>query len=133
MLVSALTAIATASAAVTFDPARAAGAWASAETAETCATAPISLFFSDGSVVVFESAVGSLHAIGIWRIEGETLVMTHNDAPFANDGAAKPPVPLKIEELSETRFVTSNAEGKRRVRVRCAGLVLPQGATERPH
>lgn len=133
MFLSATTALLAAASAASIDPVTASGAWASAETPEACATAPISMFFSDGSVAVFESAAGSLHAIGVWRIDGQKLVMTHNDAPFDQEGAAKPPSTLDIVELTQTRFVTKNAEGKQRVRVRCAGLVLPHGAAERPH
>jgi len=59
--------------------------------------------------------------------------MTHNDAPFAMTGAAKPASRLAIEELSDARFVTSNAEGRRRVRVRCQALVLLHGAKEAAH
>jgi hypothetical protein len=91
------------------------------------------MFFSDGSVAVFESATGGLHAVGVWRIDGDRLIMTHNDAPFDQAGAAKPASILHIKELSDGRFVTANAEGKQRVRVRCAGLVLPHGATESAH
>lgn len=125
--------LAAAAAAPSLDPAKVAGAWASAETTEACSTAPISLFFSDGSVAVFESAKGALHAIGVWRIDGQRFVMTHNDAPFDQAGAAKPPSTLSIIELTDTRFVTKNAEGKQRVRVRCSSLVLPYGAIDRPH
>ncbi len=130
--VTAIAALA-ASTVVALDPAKPPGAWASAETPEACATAPISMFFSDGSVAVFESATGGLHSIGVWRIEGENLVMTHNDAPFDQAGAAKPASTLRILELSADRFVTANAEGKQRVRVRCRGLELPHGAVGRTH
>ena len=133
MLLGAILATFAAAQTVAVDPALAAGAWASAETSQGCVSAPISLFFSDGSVAVFESATGGLHAIGVWRIEGRNLVMTHNDAPFDQAGKTKPPSVLEILELSDARFVTRNAEGKQRVRVRCAGLVLPYGATARPH
>jgi hypothetical protein len=118
MVLSAILAALAASSGVAFDAAKAPGAGASAETPEACATAPISMFFSDGSVAVFESATGSLHAIGVWRIEG---------------GAARPASMFQIVELSANRFVTANAEGKQRVRVRCTGLVLPHGAAGRAH
>jgi len=133
VVLSAILAALSASSGVAFDAARAPGAWASAETPEACATAPISMFFSDGSVAVFESATGSLHAIGVWRIEGDQLVMTHNDAPFEQGGVARPASMLQIVELSTNRFVTANPEGKQRVRVRCTGLVLPHGAAGRAH
>ena len=48
--------------------------------------------------------------------------MTYNDFPLAGDGVLNGPVTLEIIELSETRFVTQNAEGVVRERIRCPAI-----------
>jgi hypothetical protein len=109
------------------------GVWAFGAAPEACAKAPVSVYFADGSTVVFESATGALHAVGTWRIADDQLHLTHNDAPFAQDGASKPATVSTIAELSATRFVTRTPEGKTRERVRCTGLTLPFGAKAAAH
>jgi hypothetical protein len=105
------------------------GAWSSAEAASACGTAPISYFFDDGTTVVFMSAQGALHAVGRWSLKGAEMTLTHNDAPFPDDGKAGAEAKLEVIELTADRFVTrSAATGKDRVRVRCKGLILPPGA-----
>lgn len=103
------------------------GAWASGDTAEACDTAPITLLMSDGVVAVFLSRDGQLHSLGSWMATADKLTMTHNDFPLSGDGQSKPPVELDILELSETRFITRNAEGAERARVRCPDIELTLG------
>lgn len=112
-----------------FDAARVSGAWASGDGAGACQTAAISYFMSDGTYVVFERFDGPLHAIGRWRLEGDRFVMTHNDAPFPNDGAASAETTLTVTRLDGERFFTTNAAGRERARTRCSGLTLPPGAS----
>lgn len=109
------------------------GAWASGDTAAACETAPITLMMSDGVVAVFLSKDGELHSLGSWAITADTLTMTHNDFPLSGDGQSKPPVELDILELSETHFVTRNAEGAERARVRCPSIKLTQGHAHYGH
>lgn len=109
------------------------GAWASAQDEQGCLTAPISLFMSDGSVIVFETAKGPLHSIGVWRVEGDTLFMTHNDVPLGGDGKSGPEAASTILQVTADRFVTRSASGRERSRVRCGGLSLPVGAERAKH
>lgn len=109
------------------------GAWASAQDEQGCLTAPISLFMSDGSVIVFETAKGPLHSIGVWRVEGDTLFMTHTDVPLGGDGKSGPEAASTILQVTADRFVTRSASGRERSRVRCAGLSLPIGAERAKH
>ena len=109
------------------------GTWASGETIEACSEAPISLFMSDGVVAVFVSRDGDLHSLGSWVASDDTLTMTHNDFPLSGDGQSKPPVELAIVELSDTRFVTRNADAEERVRVRCPDIVLALGQDGHGH
>jgi len=95
---------------------RVAGAWASEDTVEACDAAPINLFMSDGVVAVFLSKDGDLRSLGSWAVSNDMLTMTHNDFPIGGAGQSKPPVELNILELSETRFITGNAEGAERAR-----------------
>lgn len=103
------------------------GAWASGGTAAACETAPITLMMSDGVVAVFLSKDGELHSLGSWAITADTLTMTHNDFPLQGDGKSKAPVELTVLELDETRFVTRNAEGSERARVRCQDIEVTLG------
>lgn len=103
------------------------GAWASGDTAEACEAGPITLLMSDGVVAVFLSRDGPLHSLGSWTATADTLTMTHNDFPLSGEGQSKPPVKLDILELSETRFITRNAEGAERARVRCPDIELTLG------
>ena len=109
------------------------GAWASADQVEDCATAPISLFMSDGSMSVFLKAAGPIHAVGVWRLDGDTLYITHNDAPFSTDGKSKPESALTIVELDQDRFVTRNMAGKERNRVRCVDIEITGGGESHGH
>lgn len=111
-----------------FDSARVPGAWASGDSDGACQTAAISYFMSDGTYVVFERFDGPLHAVGRWRLEGERFIMTHNDAPFAEDGVASAEATLTVTRLDSDRFVSTNTAGRERVRTRCHGLILPPGA-----
>ena len=111
-----------------FDAARVPGAWASGDGAGACQTAAISYFMSDGAYVVFERYDGPLHAVGRWRLEGDRFIMTHNDAPFPEDGAAGAEATLTVTRLDADRFVSTNAAGRGRVRTRCRGLILQPGA-----
>jgi hypothetical protein len=111
-----------------FDAARVPGAWASGDGASACQTAAISYFMSDGTYVVFEKFDGPLHAVGRWRLDGDRLIMTHNDAPFPEDGAAGAEAALTVKRLDVEQFVTTNAAGRERIRTRCRGLTLPPGA-----
>ncbi len=99
-----------------------AGAWASGNSIGACDTAPITLFMTDGVVAVFLSQGGALHSLGRWTNNGEHLSMTHNDFPLAGDGISNDPVTLEIIELSDTRFITQNAEGVVRERIRCPAI-----------
>jgi hypothetical protein len=111
-----------------FDASRVPGAWASGDGANACGTAAISYLMNDGTYVVFNRFDGPLHAIGRWRLEGATFYMTHNDGPFPEDGAASEEATLTVTRLDTDRFVSTNAAGRERVRIRCRGLVLPPGA-----
>lgn len=104
------------------------GAWASGEAPDACRTAPISYFLSDGTYVVFDRFDGPLHAVGRWRVEGASVIMTHTDAPFPDNGAASAEATLTLRRIDGAVFETANAAGRVRVRTRCAGLVLPPGA-----
>lgn len=105
------------------------GAWASGEGAEACRSAPISYFLSDGSYLVFNRFDGPLHAVGRWRVEGERVFLTHTDAPFPENGQAKPETALVLRKVDERLFETVNPAGRARVRTRCTGLVLPFAST----
>ena len=88
---------------------------------------------SDGVVAVFLSKDGALHSLGTWSVDEDTMTMTHNDFPLSGSGQSKEPVNLTILELSETRFVTRNAEGAERARVRCPSIKLTQGHAHDGH
>lgn len=109
------------------------GAWASGDTAEACETAPITLLMSDGVVAVFLSKDGDLHSLGSWTTTADTLTMTHNDFPLSGDGQSKAPVELTILELSETRFITRNAKGDIRERIKCNDIKIKTGHDGEPH
>ena len=100
------------------------GAWVSSEEAMDCATKPITYFSSDGTVLVFLSREGPLHAFGQWEISGSTLMMTHNDFPTPASGLSGSPVSLEVLTLSSTQFVTRNAKGDIRARTRCTELKI---------
>jgi len=119
--------------ALAFEAKDVAGAWASGSGPDACAKAPISLFMSDGSLAIFESAAGGLHAIGVWKLDGATLHMTHNETPLAMDGKASEPVDLTLVELTAEKFVSKNAKGQERARTRCKDLTLPAGAVRQAH
>lgn len=103
------------------------GSWASGETADSCDTAPITHFMSDGVVTVFLQKDGELHSIGAWSATETQLTMTHNDFPLKSDGVSNTPVTLEISELDEIRFVTRNSEGAERSRVRCSDIEITMG------
>lgn len=109
------------------------GAWASADDTEQCSTAPISLYMSDGTASIFMSEHGPIHSVGIWRKEGDSLYITHNDAPFPTDGQSKPEVELTVIQLDETHFVTRNAAGKETTRVRCTDIEITGGGEAHSH
>lgn len=109
------------------------GAWASGDTVEAGDTAPITHFMSDGVVAVFLTKDGALHALGSWSVEDAQLTMTHNDFPLNGDGVSKTPVALDILTLDETRFVTRNAEGRERARIRCEDIEITMGREEHAH
>jgi len=105
------------------------GAWASGEGEAVCQSAPISYSLSDGTYVVFNRFDGPLHAVGRWRVEGDTVFLTHTDAPFPESGAASPETRLTLVRVDTQSFVTTNSAGRQRIRTRCSGLTLPPGAT----
>mgnify|MGYP001794987060 CR=1 FL=1 len=102
-------------------------AWASGDSASACDVKPITLFMSDGVVAVFLSKDGALHSLGTWSVNDDTLTMTHNDFPLSGSGQSKEPVNLTILELSETRFITQNADSVERKRVRCPDIEITLG------
>lgn len=104
------------------------GAWASGEGANACRTAAISYFLTDGTYVVFERFDGPLHAVGRWRVDGASVIVTHTDAPFPENGAASAEATLALKRIDSAVFETANAAGRDRVRTQCAGFVLPPGA-----
>ncbi len=59
--------------------------------------------------------------------------MTYNDFPLAGDGVLNGPVTLEIIELSETRFVTQNAEGVVRERIHCPAIEITMGEEHESH
>jgi len=109
------------------------GAWASGNSIDACDTAPITLFMRDGVVAVFLSKDGALHSLGRWTNDREHLSMTHNDFPLAGDGVSNDPVTLKIIELSDTRFITQNAERVVRERIRCPAIEITMGEEHESH
>mmetsp|Transcript_19117 Transcript_19117/g.24745 ORF Transcript_19117/g.24745 Transcript_19117/m.24745 type:complete len:136 (+) Transcript_19117:245-652(+) len=109
------------------------GAWTSGDTAQACETAPITLLMSDGVVAVFMSKDGDLHSLGSWTATVDTLTMTHNDFPLSGDGQSKAPVELTILDLSETRFITRNAKGDIRERIKCNDIMIKTGHDGEPH
>lgn len=102
-------------------------AWASGDSPSACDAKPITLFMSDGVVAVFLSKDGKLHSLGTWSVIDDTLIMTHNDFPLSGSGQSKEPVNLTIMELSDTRFITQNADGVERKRVRCPDIEITLG------
>lgn len=109
------------------------GAWASGETLEACDTAPITHFMSDGVVAVFLKRDGALHSSGAWSANESELTMTHNDFPLSGDGRSKTPVMLEIVKLDENQFVTKNAEGRERARIRCSDIEITMGHDHDAH
>lgn len=101
------------------------GAWAAGDSADACETAAITVFFTDGSLVIFDSPSGPVHAVATWRFENGDLFMSYNRAPFPAGGVSNPARKILIRELSAERFVTENADGLVRRRVRCSDLVVP--------
>lgn len=102
------------------------GAWAAGETTEACKTAAITVFFTDGSLIIFDSPKGPLHAVATWRAADGGVYMSYNRAPFAGNAASRPASKLKIRELTATRFVTENPDGAVRTRVRCENAAVPE-------
>jgi len=100
------------------------GAWASGSVADACETAPITYFSSDGVVAVLLSAKGPVHSIGSWARKGGVLAMTHNDFPLDPSGQSKPAVELNIIKLDANRFVTRNAKGNVRERIKCHSIMI---------
>lgn len=108
-------------------------AWASGDSASACDAKPITLFMSDGVVAVFLSKDGALHSLGTWAANDDTLTMTHNDSPLSGRGQSKEPVSLTIIELSETQFITQNADGIERKRFRCPDIEITLGHDHDEH
>ena len=100
------------------------GAWASGSDISLCETAPITYFSSDGVVVVLLSAEGPVHSIGSWDSKVDILSMTHNDFPLDPVGQSKPAIDLDIVELTSDRFVTRNAKGDVRERIKCRDVEI---------
>jgi len=117
----------------TDDGLSAVGAWASGGDTEDCATAPITYFSSDGVVLVLLTAEGPIHSFGKWNVSGKQLTMTHNDFPLDSSGKSNLPVVLEITELNGTRFVTRNAKGDVRKRIKCDDIVLKSGPDHVSH
>lgn len=109
------------------------GAWASGNTLEACHTAPITHFMSDGVVAVFLKKDGDLHSVGAWSANESELTMTHNDFPLSGDGRSKTPVVLEIVKLDETQFITKNADGRERARIRCSDIEITMGHDHDAH
>ena len=109
------------------------GAWASGTDGDACETAPITYFSSDGVVLVLLSAKGPVHAIGSWDRNGDVLAMTHNDFPLDPSGQSKPAVKLSIMTLDADRFVTRNAKGDIRERIKCSEIAIKTGHDTEPH
>ena len=109
------------------------GAWASGTNSDACETAPITYFSSDGVVLVLLSAEGPVHAIGSWDRNGDVLTMTHNDFPLDPSGRSKPAVELNIMTLDADRFVTRNAKGDIRERIKCNNIAIKTDHDTEPH
>lgn len=109
------------------------GAWASGTDKNACETAPITYFSSDGVVLVLLSAEGPVHAIGSWDRKGDVLAMTHNDFPLDPSGESKPAVELNIMTLNADSFVTRNAKGDIRERIKCNDIKINTGHDGEPH
>jgi len=109
------------------------GAWASGTDSDACETAPITYFSSDGVVLVLLTAEGPVHAIGSWDRRGDVLAMTHNDFPLDPSGQSKPAVELDIVTLDADRFVTRNAKGDIRERIKCSDIAIKTGHDIEPH
>ncbi len=109
------------------------GAWASGTDGDACETAPITYFSSDGVVLVLLSAKGPVHAIGSWDRNGDVLAMTHNDFPLDPSGQSKPAVELSIMTLDADRFVTRNAKGDIRERIKCNDIAIKTGHDTESH
>lgn len=117
----------------TTDAALPLGAWASGNDGDACETAPITYFSSDGVVLVLLSAKGPVHAIGGWERNGDLFAMTHNDFPLDPSGQSKPAVELNIVSLDADRFVTRNAKGDIRERIKCNGIVIETNHDDESH
>ncbi|MEL6692833.1 MAG: hypothetical protein AAFQ12_07320 [Pseudomonadota bacterium] len=102
-------------------------AWASGDSASACDAKPITLFMSDGVVAVFLSKDSALHSLGTWAVNDDKLTMPHNDFPLSGSRQSKEPVNLTILELSETQFITQNADGIERKRFRCPDIKITLG------
>jgi len=109
------------------------GAWASGKTLAACDTASITYFSSDGVVLVLLTKEGPIHSFGSWRHKGDILEMTHNDFPLDKSGTSKPFVRLNILELSPARFITKNAKGDVRERIKCSDITINPAPDHAPH
>ncbi len=109
------------------------GAWASGDKKDACDTSPITHFMSDGVVAVFMKKDGELHSFGTWSTTEDKLTMTHNDFPLKGDGISNPLVSLDILVLDEKKFVTTNAEGNERARIRCNDIEITMGHSDHAH
>jgi hypothetical protein len=88
---------------------------------------------SDGVVAVFLKKDGDLHSVGAWSANESELTMTHNDFPLSGDGRSKTPVVLEIVKLDETQFITKNADGRERARIRCSDIEITMGHDHDAH
>lgn len=109
------------------------GAWASGNKPEACESAPITYFSSDGVVIVLLSANGPVHSIGSWSHSGNVLSITHNDFPLDPSGQSKPAVELNIVTLDADNFVTRNAKGDVRERIKCNSVTINTGHNDGSH
>ena len=109
------------------------GAWASGGEANACESMPITYFSSDGVVAVLLSANGPVHSIGSWSRSGDALTMTHNDFPLDPSGQSKPAVELNIVTLDADNFVTRNAKGDVRERIKCNSVTINTGHDDGSH
>lgn len=109
------------------------GAWASGNAPNACTSAPITYFSSDGVVAVLLSANGPVHSIGSWSRSGDVLAMTHNDFPLDPSGLSKPAVELNIVTLNADNFVTRNAKGDVRERIKCNSVTVNIGHDDESH
>jgi len=59
--------------------------------------------------------------------------MTHNDFPLDSSGQSKPAVELNIVTLDADNFVTRNAKGDVRERIKCNSVTINTGHDDGSH